>query len=130
MLAAHNAIRATLKLPSLAWSGKIAKAAQQWADTLVKDGTFHHPAKLAWGQNLAQFYRDEHIPDQVVYGWASEAAEYDYKTNRCGGICGHYTQLVWRDTKEVGCAVARREDREVRVCDYWPPGNYVGRRPY
>lgn len=130
MLAAHNALRGRLNLPPLAWSEKLAKAAQQWADTLIEDGAFHHPAKSAWGQNLAEFYRDEQFPSQVVEAWASEAAAYDYRTNRCTGMCGHYTQLVWRDTKEVGCAVARRRDREVWVCDYRPPGNYVGRRPY
>jgi uncharacterized protein YkwD len=130
MLAAHNSIRAKLNLPPFAWSEKLAKAAQEWADTLIKDGTFRHPAKLLWGQNLAEVDRDELLPDQVVGKWASEAAEYDYKTNRCSGTCGHYTQLVWRDTKEVGCAEARRGDREVWVCNYSPPGNYAGMRPY
>jgi uncharacterized protein YkwD len=130
MVAAHNAIRLKLNLPPLAWSGKLAKAAQEWADTLIRGGAFRHPLKSPWGQNLAEFYRDELLPDQVVHGWASEAAGYDYKTNRCTGTCGHYTQLVWRDTKEVGCAVARRGEREVWVCDYAPPGNYVGMRPY
>jgi len=55
---------------------------------------------------------------------------YNYKTNRCKGMCGHYTQIVWRDTKELGCGVARGGDREIWVCDYSPPGNYQGRLPY
>jgi pathogenesis-related protein 1 len=130
MLAAHNAVRAQLKLPPLTWSDKLAKAAQEWADTLIKDGTFRHPAKSPWGQNLFEVRGGEFLPAQVVDGWASEAAQYDYKTNRCTGTCGHYTQLVWRDTREVGCAVARRADREVWACDYAPPGNYIGMRPY
>jgi pathogenesis-related protein 1 len=70
------------------------------------------------------------LPEQIVRGWAAEASEYDYRTNECRGMCGHYTQLVWRDTKEVGCAVARGGNREVWVCDYSPPGNYGGKRPY
>lgn len=130
IVAAHNAVRAGLKLPPLVWSDKLAKGAQEWADTLIKDGSFRHPAKSPWGQNLAEFYRDQVLPEQTVQFWAAEALNYDYKTNRCTGTCGHYTQLVWRDTKEVGCAVARRGDREVWVCNYLPPGNYVGQRPY
>lgn len=130
MVAAHNAVRARLKLEPLVWSGKLAQAAQEWADTLLKDGTFRHPASSPWGQNLYEIYRDEYLPDQVVSGWAAEAANYDYKTNRCADVCGHYTQIVWRDTKQVGCAVARREGREIWVCDYSPPGNYKGMRPY
>jgi pathogenesis-related protein 1 len=45
-------------------------------------------------------------------------------------MCGHYTQIVWRNTKAVGCAVGGKGAREVWVCDYDPPGNYVGQRPY
>ena len=130
MLAAHNAVRAKLKLPPLVWSGKLAKAAQEWADTLLKDGTFRHPATSPWGQNLLDLYRGQYEPEQVVGDWAAEAANYDYKTNRCTGMCGHYTQIVWRDTKEVGCALARGGQREVWACDYSPPGNYQGMRPY
>jgi len=45
-------------------------------------------------------------------------------------VCGHYTQIVWRDTKQVGCGVARDNRREIWVCNYDPPGNWVGHRPY
>jgi pathogenesis-related protein 1 len=130
MLAAHNAIRAKLKLPPLVWSDNLAKAAQDWANTLLKERTFRHPATSPWGQNLFEIYRDEYNPGQIVTEWASEAVNYNYKTNQCKGMCGHYTQIVWRDTKELGCAVARGGDREVWVCDYSPPGNYQGERPY
>src|ERR1700677_3754007 len=106
MLAEHNAVRVKLKLEPLVWSEKLAAAAQEWANTLIKDGTFRHPAASPWGQNLYEIYRDEYSPAQIVSGWAAEAANYDYKTNRCTGTCGHYTQIVWRDTKEGGCAVA------------------------
>jgi pathogenesis-related protein 1 len=130
MMAAHNAVRAKLKLTPLAWSEELAKAAQEWANTLLKDGTFRHPASSPWGQNLYEIYRDEYTPAQIVNGWAAEAANYDYKNNQCTGVCGHYTQIVWRDTKEVGCAVARGGEREIWVCNYSPPGNYKGMRPY
>ena len=130
MLVAHNSVRAGLHLPPLAWSEKLANAAQEWANTLVKEGSFHHPAKSPWGQNLYAITGGEYLPEQIVMGWAAEVSKYDYQTNQCSGMCGHYTQLVWRDTKEVGCAVARGGNREVWVCDYSPPGNRSGKRPY
>ena len=37
--------------------------------------------------------------------WVSEAADYDYATNTCSAVCGHYTQIVWRDTQDVGCGI-------------------------
>ena len=121
---------ARLHLPPLVWSEKLAKAAQEWAHTLIKEGAFHHPAKSPWGQNLYDVTGGEFLPEQIVRGWAAEASQYDYRNNECRGMCGHYTQLVWRDTKEVGCAVARGGNREVWVCDYSPPGNHGGKRPY
>ena len=67
---------------------------------------------------------------EVVGYWAAEARDYSYRANTCRGMCGHYTQLVWNDTREVGCAVASEPGREVWVCNYDPPGNWVGERPY
>jgi hypothetical protein len=66
----------------------------------------------------------------VVASWADEARGYNVSANSCTGVCGHYTQIVWRKTRSVGCAVAADPGREVWVCEYDPPGNVVGYRPY
>ncbi len=67
---------------------------------------------------------------EAVNGWAAEAPGYDIRTNACAGVCGHYTQIVWASPRAVGCAVASNGYRQVWVCDYDPPGNIVGERPY
>ncbi|MGA7238505.1 MAG: CAP domain-containing protein [Bryobacteraceae bacterium] len=74
----------------------------------------------------------EYLPQQIVNGWAGEAKDFDLAANKCkeDRICGHYTQIVWRRTKQVGCAVARGGNREVWVCEYSPRGNHAGMRPY
>jgi len=97
--------------------------AQQWAETLLARKQFVHRPKSAYGENLFETVGAHASPAQVVREWASEARNYDYASNRCHGVCGHYTQIVWRDTREVGCGVARGPGREVWVCDYSPPGN-------
>ena len=130
MLAAHNAVRAKVGVGPLAWSQKLADAAQEWANTLLAERRFDHRPKSPYGENLFRMDGGRSTPQKVVERWVSEAANFDYKRNRCKGECGHYTQIVWRSTKEVGCAVARDRSREVWVCEYAPPGNYVGRRPY
>ena len=78
---------------------------------------------------------------QVVKGWADEAADYDYASNtlHAGKVCGHYTQVVWRNTKAVGCATrlctknspfgGKFPTWQLWVCNYAPPGNCVGRSP-
>jgi pathogenesis-related protein 1 len=132
MLDTQNAVRARVGVPPLTWSGKLARVAQEWADRLAKEGAFRHRPNSPWGQNLSDVTGTEYVPQQIVNGWAGEAKDFDVAANQRkeGRMCGHYTQLVWRDTKQVGCAVARGGNREVWVCEYSPPGNYVGMRPY
>ena len=76
-----------------------------------------------------------------MQGWVSESTDYDLASNTCkpGKICGHYTQVVWRDTRQVGCASVVCNSNSpfqghpqwrIWVCDYAPPGNYVGQKPY
>lgn len=130
MLTAHNEVRAKVGIPPLAWSDNLARAAQEWANQLIAERRFDHRPKSKTGQNLFRMDGGRETPKKVVERWASEAANFNYKANRCKGECGHYTQIVWRSTIEVGCAVARGGTREVWVCEYAPPGNYVGRRPY
>jgi pathogenesis-related protein 1 len=131
MLAVHNAIRERMDEPPLRWSDRLADYAQDWANHLLREGQFHHRSHPLFGENLFQINGPRATPAEVVDIWASEARYYSYRTNTCrGGMCGHYTQLVWSDTREVGCAVARDSISEVWVCNYDPPGNWVGERPY
>jgi uncharacterized protein YkwD len=130
MLDAHNAVRAKVDVPPLTWSERLAGIAQDWANRLIASGDFAHSHNPATGENLYEIEGASASPDVVVKAWADEVKEYDHATNACRGVCGHYTQLVWGDTKEVGCAAAQKGRREVWVCEYAPPGNYVGRKPY
>lgn len=131
ILAAHNAVRSRAGVISpLAWSDHLAALAQDWADHLLAHRQFGHRPNSNYGENLFAITGAATTPAQVVDTWAAESRNYDYSTNRCRGVCGHYTQIVWSGTREVGCAVARGAGREVWVCDYDPPGNLAGTRPY
>lgn len=130
MLEAHNAVRASVKVPALQWSDQLAGVAQKWADTLLKQHRFAHSTDSRYGENLFDITGAAAKPSVVVKHWASESQNYNYQLNTCSGVCGHYTQIVWRNTSRVGCAVARGDGREVWVCNYDPPGNWIGERPY
>jgi hypothetical protein len=79
---------------------------------------------------------------QAVNLWVGEQQYYDHATNTCSApanqSCGHYTQVVWKTTTAVGCALVLCTmnsptgggNWEYAVCDFSPPGNYVGQPPY
>ena len=130
MLAAHNDVRARVDVPPLRWSDRLAARAQDWASHLLREGQFYHRPHPIFGENLFEITGGRVSPVEVVGNWAGEARDYSYRSNTCRGMCGHYTQLVWSNTREVGCAVASEPGREVWVCNYDPPGNWIGERPY
>ena len=150
VLNAHNRIRAKHNLKPLKWSDKLAKYSQEWADHLGRGQSckmYHRSGSPPYGENLfissaviwtqdnKEVSRERNrvgIRD-VVKVWTDEEKWFNYKTNSCqpGQQCGHYTQVVWRETSEVGCAVKYCGDQSQNwVCSYNPPGNYVGKRPY
>lgn len=92
-----------------------------------------------YGENLYASAGSTPTGAGVSQDWVSEASSYDYATNSCSGVCGHYTQVVWRATSMLGCAVKTcsqnspfggHPDWTIVVCEYDPPGNYVGQKPY
>jgi uncharacterized protein YkwD len=130
MVTVHNQWRSKVKVAPLRWSPQLATYAQQWANRLAATGKFEHRQQNKYGENLFWGSGRRWSPTEVVNSWGNEVKDYNYSRNSCRGVCGHYTQIVWKNTKEVGCAVARKGNQEYWVCNYNPPGNYIGQRPY
>lgn len=131
MLEAHNQWRQRTGIPPLTWSDDLAKHAQAWANHLANDNfRLYHRPNNPYGENLTWAAHQKLSPTEVVNMWGDEIKHYDYETNRCSAVCGHYTQLVWQKTTEVGCANIRSGPQEIWVCNYNPPGNYRGQKPY
>ncbi len=129
--AAHNRWRQPLGIAPLLWSDTLATEAQQWANSLQQQGCrLRHDASSHYGENLAA--GTGLTAEGAVRLWTDEAAFYDVRNNACmtGQVCGHYTQVVWRDTQELGCGVAYCQQFAVWVCRYNPSGNVIGYRPY
>lgn len=129
MLGAHNSVRSKVGVPPLQWSPDLAAYSQKWADALIAGNSISHNGRSPYGENIIATGLGS-TPALVVAEWASESRYYTYDTNSCSGDCGHYTQLVWRDTRKVGCAAARNKQREIWVCSYDPAGNFLGELPY
>lgn len=146
IIAAHNKWRAAAGVAEkLSYSPALAASAQVWADNLKHTNhcrmrhshgqygeNLYWASALSWSNGSIELQKVS--PNQVVDDWGNEKTDYDYAHNDCkpGKICGHYTQVVWRTTTAVGCAVAVCEDtqEQVWVCQYQPAGNWEGRKPY
>ena len=145
IVAAHNKWRKTVGVPPVTWSPRLAQIAQSWANKGKASGNcdMEHSKTDGVGENLfwasAKEWSDGKRDVQAVTSafvtdaWSSERKDYTYNTDSCarGQACGHYTQVVWKSTQEVGCAKAVCADKsQIWVCNYSPPGNYVGQKPY
>lgn len=153
MLETHNQVRASVGVNPLTWSSNMSSYAQEWANHLANENNCQMQHRSAAGANTLQVGENIYwaspltiisngvtstqeqaiTATQVANDWASEKAYYDYASNTCasGQQCGHYTQMVWNTTLEVGCGKAICPDKgQIWVCNYNPPGNWVGVKPY
>jgi len=127
----HNEWRAKVNVSPLEWDETLAKTALKWARQLKKEGcAFKHSRTKGLGENLFMGTTGFYNPKDVVDSWGNEIENYNYEDNSCSGVCGHYTQIVWATTKKVGCAKIKCDGNDIWVCNYDPPGNWVGQKPY
>ncbi|XP_022148797.1 basic form of pathogenesis-related protein 1-like [Momordica charantia] len=126
----HNAVRAEVGVWPVSWDATLAAYAQNYANSKSETCEMVH-SNGPYGENLAEGYGEMTAVEAVKF-WATEKKFYDHRANRCvGDECGHYTQIVWRDSKRIGCARVKCENNWVFViCNYDPPGNYIGQLPY
>ncbi|KAL5707217.1 hypothetical protein ACHQM5_025294 [Ranunculus cassubicifolius] len=132
----HNVVRAKVAVGPLLWNKTLENYAKNFSQSRSGDCELIH-SQGPYGENI-YWGQGEGVVDATaaMKAWSDDEIEfYDYKSNMCaeGQQCGHYTQIVWRNTKQVGCGMAICTDAENKVfitCNYYPPGNYEGERPY
>jgi len=149
-LEVHNCARKTVTpaastpIAPLTWNATVASTAQDWANNC----TWAHGDHVGLGQNIYAAAGFTPTLADAALNWASEEPYYTYASNTCNtanppntaGTCGHYTQVVWSTTTQLGCGLqfcttgspfgASFPNWYMIVCDYNPPGNWVGQWPY
>ena len=124
-----NEWRGRLRLPSMQKSKHLVIESMDRARDLAETCTLSHSGRnKKYGENL---YLG--VQGGAVDAWAMEREHYNARDGSCqsGKVCGHWTQITWRETKEVGCGTAMCGDgRVVAVCSFLPAGNVVGRKAY
>ena len=122
LLDAHNSYRAKHCVPPFTWSNALADTARQWANRC----DFDHDYQSPHGENLFLGTAGAYSPQAVAESWYVEIDQYDYTRPDFSEPTGHFTQLVWQGTKQVGCAVAVCRGNNLWVCRYSPHGNVTG----
>ena len=132
ILERHEFWRADVGLGPLEWSDEMAVLADDWAKKLAKNCGFKHRPNNNYGENLFYGTAGYYTAADAVNAWGEEKADYNYAKNKCkpNKMCGHYTQIVWKTTTKVGCAKSICNGNVIWVCNYDPPGNWVGEKPY
>ena len=144
-MAEHNTYRAVHHAPDVTLKGSLNSTAQAWADHMLSTGVFIHGSydqRNGAGENL--FYTYSQFPldpatlaQQAVGAWYEEVEDYDYSKPGFSVDTGHFTQVVWKETTQIGCGVAqgpkvlagRNATINYVVCHYAPHGNIYGDYP-
>ncbi|KAL8600846.1 hypothetical protein ACOMHN_056504 [Nucella lapillus] len=131
---AHNEYRKRHQAPPLSHSKELSAQAQKWADQLAATGSFQHSGATIRGEKLGeniakkwssapQAYTGQEVTDQ----WYSEVKMHEFGTEPRTLSAGHFTQVVWNGSREVGVGRAVSSKGEVVVvANYRPAGNMMG----
>ena len=131
ILERHNYYRSQVGVPPLKLSKECQESAQKWAEYLAKrNNGLTHSKNMKYGENC--FWSSAEASEKLVVDrWASEKKYFNTRTRKYSYKTGHYTQIIWRDTKYVGVGMAIANDgSEYWVCNYYPIGNYTNEKAY
>lgn len=129
----HNRLRALHHdTPPLVLSRELCNDAQEWADTLMSENRFDHAPRSernGCGENIAS--ASGHSADFVeeairaTKSWYNELYDpgYDFGNPGWQSGAGHFTQIVWKETSELGIGIARNGRKYVTVGRYRKAGN-------
>lgn len=135
VLAVHNHTRAAAGVPALGWDTQLAAGAAAYAAELARRGQLVHSPRQSrpgQGENLWMGSAGVYTPEVMVQSWADERRLFrtgtfpNVSTTGNWADVAHYTQMIWRGTTHVGCAVERSGRWDVLVCRYSPAGNRDG----
>lgn len=140
MLGAHNGERRAMGVSALVWDEGLAREAARYAEEMARSGQFRHSARTARvtpsGENLWMGPRRLYDYRVMMAAFLDERALFradkpmpDISRSGRWQDVGHYSQIIWRGTRSLGCALAEGRDNDYLVCRYFPAGNVFGRRP-
>uniref|UniRef100_A0A182NHH2 SCP domain-containing protein n=1 Tax=Anopheles dirus TaxID=7168 RepID=A0A182NHH2_9DIPT len=134
-LKAHNEYRTRHGVLPLKLSKRLCRYAEEWAKVIAARGVLVHRSNSAYGENIFCSWSSSNTAGssesisgrEPAENWYSEIDLHVFGKEPATLKTGHFTQVVWKDSRELGVGVARNRSGQVFVvANYDPPGNYIG----
>lgn len=127
-VAVHNKYRKLHGVPPVEYSSEAATYAQDWANKLAKSGKFEHsPNPKKFGENLfLTSGSSAPSPDIACQSWYSEIKVHKFGQEPTSLESGHFTQMIWKATQQIGMGRAKGKNGWIVVANYYPRGNVIG----
>jgi hypothetical protein len=126
----HNYHRKRHQVESLVRNEDIENMAQEHSEYLAEIRSLKNSGNNNYGENLYYCISDTEIclnGEEISENWYSEVNDYDFNNPGYNSKTSHFTQLIWKGSKQIGCGVACNKQKECFVtCNYNPSGNYLG----
>jgi uncharacterized protein YkwD len=129
-LDAHNKYRRKHHVGNLVLSKDLCNIAQKYAETMARTGNFAHSRGKYngknMGENLFACYGIKITGKMMTDDWYNEVSQYNFNNPGFVSGTGHFTQVVWKGSREVGFGFAQaRDGYYYGVANYYPAGNYL-----
>ncbi len=129
----HNKVRSDIGAPPLQWSAALAAVAQKRANDNASNNCSTSHAETGYGENLFWGVGANFTALDASKAWYSEIQKYTYGplTENNWEATGHYTQMVWSTTRQLGMGIATCANGTIIIAaNYAPRGNIMGQKPY
>ena len=127
----HNKYRSKHHSPPLILNKDLCDIAQNYAEKLLQNSnkealySFGKYKGNDMGENIFEYNDKEVTAEMAINEWYNESKIYDFKKDFQNGT-EHFTQIIWKNTKEVGFGLSSKENKSFIVANYYPPGNFLG----
>ena len=126
-----NKFRYKHKVPNLQYNKTLELFAQNWCQYLMDNNLFMHSKNRLYGENL--YYQINYINqdntlivNESIKAWYDENTLYNYNLNQFQFEAGHFTALVWKNTKLYGIGFIKKNSKSIVCMNTFPPGNVDG----
>ena len=132
ILSTHNYHRSRHQADDLKWNKEIQVIAQAYSEKIAPGHSLVHSSNKYKGESLGENLYMSYggiSGEQASNSWYNEIDNYDFSSHSSsnGKATGHFTQLVWKDSKEIGCGAACDGTYCICCCNYYPAGNFIGK---